>query len=485
MFDTWSKHVLLDVISSLRDKVANRVTPRLFPKFKVWKNAGVAAKFLAQRASWRALKSDGILVEKFFVIWVELSKEESQESPFDEILKDHEEISETEYIYKIANFVIQTMGKTEFTRSRFVELFILGMQKDINIIENLKNAREDKSDQIKRFDRQLSLRYLDLAVFFKEFPKTAHNCLLTAFSLNPCTKLFNLLFPQIENDPDSISLQVSDEGNIAIPSDYDQLQRIDFEQGDLKLTDDLGLVPLDIRDSLDIVIQNPRYKGFLGLSSKDELKDKCRMLLDSKSVSNIENKVLDHLEVDYEKYKDLKPQYDPDDDGIEKGYRMGERLRRYGIRAVNRNQMPRPRPFLKESSSSKAKKNALKRVRTKVTAKDLDTAAICLGRPRKGRPSKLRILSGEFLTENLSKPIKCADSKPRMPNICLPNDPWTSADSEAGFFRAFYSVCLHPQDPLYKERNFRKYDESSVLKSVESMHWQISRETGRCTECIL
>lgn len=424
----------------------------------MWKDAGNAGKFFAKKATWRSLKlPNSTLLKEFFSIWMEMSgfvdngtDQSESESPIDEIIK--EEISCTENLYQIADVTIKLMGETSLTRLKYVELFVLAMTKDLTVIEAMKRTQPDLKAKIKELEERLSIRYLDLTRFFKDYPKTAKDCLITAFSLYPCQKLFTFLFPSSLSDTENVDIAISEDSR-TIPAEYDDIKEMELEDCDLKVEDDLDLGD-GASDDLATLIHNPRYKGFLTLNSNEELKKVCLKLLDSKSVAVIENRTLDYVKVDFAKYKDLKSRYDPEDDGIEHGYRQEDKIKRRVLQLEKRN-------IIISGTLKKAKKIAIQRARKLPTYGSE-------GVRRKGRPPKSTLLGDGYHSVRSNNPNTREENR-TIPNVSINQNPWAPRSAIGGFYTEFFHTCIRVNDPPYKERSYgRNFNhEAGLLKSVK------------------
>ncbi|CAL8077305.1 unnamed protein product [Orchesella dallaii] len=322
---SWNSKTIFEVIIELEKQDHNQSDERVFSKFKFWKDATDAAMYLANVATWKTLKSEeDEMTHEYFTAWLRLEESSPKEksSPLVEILEKFEDITSTVNVYRVANAAIEYFWRTEFITPKYVEIFIRGMGKDLNAILEIKSTglQSTNRNKIIVLERKLSRCCVQLARFFREYPKTSKECLLTAFSLNPCARLFACLFPNSKFNKE-INTAKEEEDNYLF-SELTDTGVVAFDV-DPAADEDLQ-IPSELCDDLENVIHNPRYMGLFRWNSNAEIERLCYKFLIDGGIDAIENKKLEYVNIDYEKYKDLPSQYDEEDDGIENGYRKGE-----------------------------------------------------------------------------------------------------------------------------------------------------------------
>lgn len=185
---------------------------------------------------------------------------------------------------------------------------------DVNLIEKLRTEPSLHDVRLKEEYLRLSRRFVDLSNYFKEFPKTFKELTLTAFSLDPTEELFQLIFP--EESPSSS-------------------QSVEKDPTSTTSKEDLGL-PETVADALRDIAQTPRWGALAHFTKGDELRKLCTQLLQAGSDFLVKEKKLEFVDVDYEKYAHLPSKYDPNDDGIERGYTRPHEARRKRVTTTKR-----------------------------------------------------------------------------------------------------------------------------------------------------
>ncbi|CAL8137856.1 unnamed protein product [Orchesella dallaii] len=435
---SWNSRTILEVINALEKQAHNQNGEQVFSRFKFWNCASEAAMYLAKVATWKTLKSEeDEMAHEYFTEWLRLEESSPKEksSPLLEVLEKFDEITSTANVYRVANAAVEYFGKTEFITPKYVEIYVRAMSKDMNAIEAIKSTdvQSRNKDTMRLLERKLSRCYVQLARFFKEHPKTSKECLLTAFSLNPCAKLFECLFPNSEFKKEINSGKDEDEDFLS--SELADISVVKFDV-DTSAEEDLQL-PAELEDDLETVIHNPRYKGLFRWNSKAELETLCHKLLIAEGLDGIENRKLEYVIVDYEKYKDLPSQYDPEDDGIEKGYRKGEwrTRKRYNSKLLNRTGILK-KAARKVKDALRIKNNSDSSIEKVKGSRKKLAAAIGTVRKR-GRPLKHKVDSSavntayktkqlaKFKSVRLGNELMCDQGQVReVHNYHLPKSPW-------------------------------------------------------------
>ncbi|ODM96514.1 Peptidyl-prolyl cis-trans isomerase G [Orchesella cincta] len=492
-----SDKTMLGVINGLTKKAQDPNSSRIFQQLIFWNGAASAALFLAKAATWNALKSEeSEMVHEYFSEWLHLhaeSVEVDDFSPLREIIEKFDEVTSTANVYRVANAAVEFHGENRLLTPVYLEVFIRAMTKEYNIINDAKSQNNNKV-RVRELERKFSRPYVQLARFFKDHVPTSKDCLLTAFSLNPCVKLFKCLFPKSElansckdeDDDDFLCTELADIRDVQ----YDMVASDN---------DDLQLSRPDIQDDLHSIIHNPQYKGLLW-NSDEEKEALCLKLLKNESLDVIDNQTLEYVNVDYEKYKDLPSLYDPDDDGIEKGYREEDRQQKRINNAnarLNRKELMNKAAKFKSLKIKKELNGESNYGPGKVSKKKLNSA---LGTARRGRPSKSKselevALKNGYKAKQLTKFKsvrlgnelgQCNEKEVReIPNYVLQTSPWFPRKSE-DINRLTYGelfikhVRTYPHD--YKERLLGRHFEienhliTSVQKTLGSR--PISQQFG-------
>lgn len=410
MLEDCGGEYIIRVIEGLEEKSNNSEAINLFPNYAGWKSARGAAQFLAKWATRKSLKSKPIFLEQYLLKWCKLCSYKNEissgasPSPVSEILDDLGNVS-SDNIYILADTARQI---EVVNRSEYVEIFLRGLTKDSNEIEMLRSsAQPDASEKRRKVSRLLSRRYLDLTLYFKTFPKTARNLLLTAFSLNPCKELFYCLFPnnletEKVNEEEVSKLDFGEENNTY---DLSEIRKITFQNGveneDLQLNE-------AIRDDLSCAIQLHRYTAVHPGQAEAEQLRLCSKLLTDKGVDVYEDKSLNFLTIDYDKeeYKGFKSQYDPNDDGVEKAY--------------NEKQWRRL-----ESQKKMAELASRRMEQDQKTLKTQNLVRRASSSQTNSRGSKKRRVNSAAKR----KPRKFSSGM--IPNVCIQSNPWRRRSSES------------------------------------------------------
>jgi len=188
------------------------------------------------------------------------------------------------------------MGDTLESRNKFIILYIQAVTLDLNAIEVLKSKQSLDKPLILQHQTRLSGRYLSLSEFFAPSCTFLQEELkLTAFSLHPTEEQFKSL-------------------------NFDLLSSAENWK-----SESLSSLSSGILADLQTIVNNPRWKPLINKNSGEELCSLCSRLLENGCMAIVENKDLEFVNVDYEKYKHLPSLWDPEDDGVEKGYRPHER----------------------------------------------------------------------------------------------------------------------------------------------------------------
>lgn len=256
------------------------------------------------------------------------------------------------------------LGLNDQTKIMFLEVYVGAMLDDMNNIEILRAETPPDTQKLDKELRRLSRRELRMADFFESHPITSREFCLTAFSLNPTAELFDRLFPksstassttsasvvpqanQTETSTETLSSMSQDSGMmLSVPEDPKLItpkqeystptsMEINDDTCDNNTNEDLGL-PRELHHDILTLLFQPRWTAVGRVTKGEEQKRLCSQLLDKGLDVFLKEKNLEYVNVDYEKYKHLPSKYDPNDDGIEKGYGPRE-ISKYGMNGIRR-----------------------------------------------------------------------------------------------------------------------------------------------------
>lgn len=222
-----------------------------------------------------------------------------------------------------------------------IEIFIRGLNLDINEIEMKKYDGEVKADHIVRLEAKLSVQYLKLSELFNYNEHVRRECLLTAFSLGPRKEIYERLerfrIKSEEETEEECELSVDFDCTHPIIEATSPVSKIyckycgnyrdptDDTKADILLNSEtLSNVPAYLHNDLIVVLESPRIKNLSWSSRWPELARNCRRLMDEGEKHKIcsqylisSNDHLQFLDLDYSLFQHLPEGEYP---GIEKGY---------------------------------------------------------------------------------------------------------------------------------------------------------------------
>jgi len=204
-------------------------------------------------------------------------------------------------------------GHATAAREIYVELFLRAVIIDINLIDKSRTEIPVDPAKVKSLCEGLAIRLLELSHYFSENQGTSRNLMITSFSLKPSKALFDQLFPSDSSEPSDLC---------------------DIEE-------DLHL-PEYLCNDLSTVIFKPRWSALGRHVKGDQLRDTCKKLLEedfSWLSTGRKNAELKYVNVNYSEYSHLPSKYDPNDDGIEKGFTLSGK-RKAKMDFVGRRRIP-------------------------------------------------------------------------------------------------------------------------------------------------
>ncbi|CAG7726097.1 unnamed protein product [Allacma fusca] len=318
----FSVSTAVEVVSYLSDISPSR--QRLASKWKEWKKA---CKTIISTTTDFFIKHqlediDVDLTRRVFTYWIKhAAKNEEDIRPAKDLLDQINQIN-TDLIYTFADVLYEDFKSRSNAVQKTIELYFRAMSKDINQIEKL-DVTDNQADKKQLLKNKLASRYLRLAKLFACDEKVSWELTLTAFSLSPSEDLFKHLFSQqptsSTSKPDPPIFELS-------PA---------------------------LKEDLQTVIANPRWKSLCWVKDKIELEQLCRQQLDTGGPKIKAKEDLIHLHIDYEKYEPRQEYFDENDFGFEKGYEpknfnmFGEprRKKKREKSLLLKKALPRRKPF--------------------------------------------------------------------------------------------------------------------------------------------
>lgn len=216
-------------------------------------------------------------------------------------------------------------------------MYIRALTTDMNELERQKDAKE--TEKAEGTTSRLAAAFCNLADFLNEHVKTARECVLTAFSLEPTKERLN----SIEDLARKSGFEVLDTGQEwkcklhppALPSD--EIAWICQECGDWMCKPQLNLPKINMTlnealqnsvlgisealcDDLVVCLSNPRYQVLSWFLPWNDLHRLCMMYLqDPQTTKNFVTE-LKFVDIDYSIFKDIKREPIDEFAGIERGY---------------------------------------------------------------------------------------------------------------------------------------------------------------------
>lgn len=195
-------------------------------------------------------------------------------SSFTALVKRLTKIARTsEHIY----IFIQCLGqkKIKFRNRIILELYINGITMDLNNLENLKCVKAIDCLLISEFEKYISQKYIQLSELLKSYKNYVRECLLTAFSLNPCLEIYNKLEKSpLKKNHASALFSISGDHYMGFPN-YDEYETPNLIL-DSAFTDEISLTA---REDLTRIINLPRIKTLSWSIDWDLLKIECEKLM--------------------------------------------------------------------------------------------------------------------------------------------------------------------------------------------------------------
>lgn len=172
---------------------------------------------------------------------------------------------------------IKCLGQKRFKfRNRVIlELYINGITMDLNNLEILKSVKVFNCLQIIEFEKYISQKYIQLSELLNSYKNYVRECLLTAFSLNPCLEIFNRLarFPLRKNHSAAL-FSISGEHYMSFDN-YNE-----YESPNLVLDSAFSEeISVTVREDLTRIINLPRIKTLSWSIDWSQLKIECEKLM--------------------------------------------------------------------------------------------------------------------------------------------------------------------------------------------------------------
>lgn len=179
----------------------------------------------------------------------------------------------SEHIYSF----IQCLGqkKIKFRNRIILELYINAITMDLNNLENLKCVKAIDCLLISEFEKYISQKYIQLAELLKSYKNYVRECLLTAFSLNPCMEIYNKLAKSpLRKNHASALFSISGSQYMGFPK-YNEYESPNLIL-DSAFSDEISETA---REDLTRIINSPRIKTLSWSFEWYTLKIECEKLM--------------------------------------------------------------------------------------------------------------------------------------------------------------------------------------------------------------